>query len=268
MKKQAKILILFLLLSTFAFSQTVTFVGGSPKVETFELNSTTKIVTFKLQGDTNRTLDLTPVLGGGSGTDDQEISDLSLSGNTLSITLERGNTVTLDLTPILGGTGSAPIYPNELNTNPELLINFGAICMPPNEQFSTPFVHGFEPQGNAIVSAVYDSTNGVGDIVMQVDGDGVTSNPIARVFYESEFNATYNIDFRYRTLSANTGGRIAILGGADIQVVQIPNNSNEWQTISFTVTDNNNAYNGIVIAVQGYQPTSSFQFKSSQKLAQ
>ena len=104
MKKQVNILILFLLLSTFAFSQEVAFVGGSPKVEDFSLNSTTKIVTFKLQNDTSRTLDLTPVLVAGSGTDNQTVTDLSLSGNTLSITLERGNTVTLDLTPILSGT--------------------------------------------------------------------------------------------------------------------------------------------------------------------
>ena len=130
MKKQAKILILFLLLSTFAFSQTVTFVGGSPKVETFELNSTTKIVTFKLQGDTNRTLDLTPVLIAGSGTDDQEITDLSLSGNTLSITLERGNTVTLDLTPILGG-GSADGSETKISAGTNVTVTgLGTIASP------------------------------------------------------------------------------------------------------------------------------------------
>ena len=39
-------------------------------------------------------------------TDDQTITDFSRSGNVLSITLEDGNTVTLDLTPILAGGGS------------------------------------------------------------------------------------------------------------------------------------------------------------------
>ncbi len=150
------------------------------------------------------------------------------------------------------------------NNNPELLIDWGSTSYPPNESYTLYWNTDYPPMNNVVVEAVYDDTNGVGNVVTQVTGTG-TNNPIFRIFFETEHAKTYDINIRYRTLTPNTGGRIAVLGGAASNTIQIPNNSLEWQTFHLELTDNNQAFNGIVVAVQGYQPTSRFQFKASQK---
>ncbi|WP_109852800.1 hypothetical protein [Aquimarina sp. AU58] len=57
-------------------------------IQTFSFNPTTNIITLQLSNDTVKTIDLSSLSGGGSGTDDQQISR---SGNT--ITLEDGGSI-------------------------------------------------------------------------------------------------------------------------------------------------------------------------------
>lgn len=95
------ILILALLFSYCISAQTIVQLGGNQKIETFEFNDTSNILTLKLENSGIKTVDLSSLSGGGSGSDNQTITDLSLSGTVLSITIEDGNTQTLDLAPIL-----------------------------------------------------------------------------------------------------------------------------------------------------------------------
>ncbi|MCB9190050.1 MAG: tail fiber domain-containing protein [Flavobacteriales bacterium] len=63
-----------------------------------DLSVTGNVLSITIANGNTRTLDLTALL---AANDDQTITDLSATGNVLSITLENGNTSTLDLTSML-----------------------------------------------------------------------------------------------------------------------------------------------------------------------
>lgn len=96
--------------------------GTNTGDQNISYNADTRILTLSNGG----AVDLSTLL---DNTDDQIITDLSLSGNVLSITLDRGNTVTLDLTPILGSNADGSETKINAGTN-VTVTGLGTIASP------------------------------------------------------------------------------------------------------------------------------------------
>lgn len=162
----------------------------------------------------------------------------------------------------LRASSNLEVYSNQNNLNPEIIVDFGALSVLDNESDELYSYGAYIPTGEANVTVVRDKTNGLGDYVVNVKGDGSTNNPLIRVVPNIKDTKTYIANFRLRYLSGS--GRVATLAGVSTPV-NVQTNNTDWETIEMEFQSNNSGSDGVILSVQGYQNNSEFQVKLSIK---
>lgn len=179
------------------------------------------------------------ILEGVGGSDNQE---LTLTGSILQI--EDGNSV--DLSAITSTI-----------SNYEVIDELGALGFRGHETFEVIHDPNFTPLNNPILTPVSDSSSGVADIVLQIEGNGTQANPQFRIVVdEYDTIVTYQVILYTRFISGN--GRVASLAGV-VTPIDISLSGSEWTQTTFEFQYDGVYGSGTVFTLQGYQENSNFQ---------